>query len=91
MRGLVAKLAKMDTVHVHIDLKTWLAAQPQPLAGVFLTHLHLDHIMGMPDVPHGTPVVSGPGETRSHGGFLNLFTTRPITDRAFEGQDTIAE
>jgi glyoxylase-like metal-dependent hydrolase (beta-lactamase superfamily II) len=55
----------------------------------FLTHLHLDHIMGMPDVPHGTPVFSGPGETRSHG-FLNLFT-RPITDRAFAGQNTIAE
>jgi len=89
VRGVVAKLAKIDTVHTAIDLKTWLAKQPQPLAGVFLTHLHLDHIMGMPDVPHGTPVFSGPGETRSHG-FLNLFT-RPITDRAFEGQDPIAE
>jgi glyoxylase-like metal-dependent hydrolase (beta-lactamase superfamily II) len=89
VRGVVAKLAKIDTVHTSIDLKTWLAKQPQPLAGVFLTHLHLDHIMGMPDVPRGTPVFSGPGETRAHG-FLNLFT-RPITDRAFEGQDTIAE
>ena len=89
VRGVVAKLAKMDSVHVNIDLKTWLAQQPQPLAGVFLTHLHLDHIMGMPDVPRGTAVFSGPGETRSHG-FLNLFT-RPITDRAFEGQTTIAE
>ena len=89
VRGVVAKLAKIDTVRTNVDLKTWLAKQPQPLAGVFLTHLHLDHIMGMPDVPHGTPVFSGPGETRSHG-FLNLFT-RPITDRAFEGQDTIAE
>ena len=89
VRGVVAKLAKMDTVHVNIDLKTWLERQPQPLNGVFLTHLHLDHIMGMPDVPRGTPVFSGPGETRSHG-FLNLFT-RPITDRAFEGQATIAQ
>jgi N-acyl homoserine lactone hydrolase len=89
VNGVVAKLAKMDTIHVNVDLKTWLARQPQPLAGVFLTHLHLDHIMGMPDVPRGTPVFSGPGETRSHG-FLNLFT-RPITDRAFEGHDTIAE
>ena len=89
VNGVMAKLAKMDTIHVNIDLKTWLVAQPQPLAGVFLTHLHLDHVMGMPDVPRGTPVFSGPGETRSHG-FLNLFT-RPIIDRAFEGQATIAE
>jgi glyoxylase-like metal-dependent hydrolase (beta-lactamase superfamily II) len=89
VNGMVAKLAKMDTVKVNVDLKTWLERQPQPLAGVFLTHLHLDHILGMPDVPHGTPVFSGPGETRSHG-WLNLFT-RSITDRAFEGQNTIAE
>lgn len=89
VRGVVAKLAKMDTVKVNIDLKTWLGQQSQPLAGVFLTHLHLDHILGMPDVPRGTPVFSGPGEARAHG-FLNLFT-RPITDRAFDGQSTLAE
>jgi N-acyl homoserine lactone hydrolase len=89
VRGVVRKLAKMDTVHVNVDLKTWLGRQPQPLSGVFLTHLHLDHILGMPDVPRGTPVISGPGEARAHG-FLNLFT-RPITDRAFEGQSTLGE
>jgi glyoxylase-like metal-dependent hydrolase (beta-lactamase superfamily II) len=89
VRGMVAKLAKLDTLHVHVDLQTWLARQPQPLAGVFLTHMHLDHILGMPDVPRGTPVFTGPGEARAHG-FLNLFT-RPITDRAFEGQATIAQ
>jgi glyoxylase-like metal-dependent hydrolase (beta-lactamase superfamily II) len=89
VRGAFAKLAKVDTVRVNIDLKTWLGQQPQPLAGVFMTHLHLDHIMGMRDVPRGTPVFTGPGEARS-GGFLNLFT-RPITDRALEGQNTIAE
>jgi len=89
VRGVVAKLAKMDTVEVNVDLRTWLAQQPQALAGVFLTHLHLDHIMGMPDVPRGTPVFTGPGEARAHGA-LNLFT-RPITDRAFAGQNPIGE
>jgi N-acyl homoserine lactone hydrolase len=89
VRGVVAKLAKMDTVQVNIDLKTWLARQQQPLSGVLLTHLHLDHILGMRDVPPGTPLFCGPGEPRAHG-FLNLFT-RPITDRAFEGQAALAE
>jgi glyoxylase-like metal-dependent hydrolase (beta-lactamase superfamily II) len=89
VRGFMAKAAKVDTIKVNIDLKTWLAQQPEPLAGVFLTHLHLDHILGMPDVPRGTPVFTGPGEARSTG-LLNLFT-RPITDRAFEGQATLAE
>lgn len=89
VQGFVAKAAKVDTIQVKVDLKTWLARQPEPLAGVFLTHLHLDHILGMPDVPRGTPVFSGPGEARS-GGMLNLFT-RPITDRAFEGHATLGE
>lgn len=87
--GVTAKLAKLDSLQVKVDLKSWLERQPEPLSGVFLTHLHLDHIMGMPDVPRGTPVFSGPGETRAHG-FLNLFT-RPITDRAFEQQAAIGE
>jgi len=87
--GLVAKLAKLETLHVKMDLQQWLQQQPEPLAGVFLTHMHLDHVMGLPDVPAGTPIFTGPGEARSHG-FLNLFT-RPITDRAFEGHATIGE
>jgi len=89
VRGLFAKLAKVDTVQVNVDLGTWLSKQPEALSGVFLTHLHLDHILGMRDVPPGTAVFSGPGETRAHAA-LNLFT-RPITDRAFEGQNTIGE
>lgn len=89
IRGFMAKAAKVDNIVVKVDLASWLARQPEPLAGVLLTHLHLDHILGMPDVPRGTPVFTGPGEARA-GGFMNLFT-RPITDRAFEGQATLAE
>jgi N-acyl homoserine lactone hydrolase len=89
VRGPMAKLAKLDTVRIEVDLKSWLERQPQPLAGVFMTHLHLDHILGMRDVPGSTPVFTGPGEARDHG-FMNLFT-RPITDRAFEGRAPLAE
>src|ERR1041384_2056406 len=35
VRGFVAKLAKVDTIQVDVDLKTWLSGQEQPLAGVF--------------------------------------------------------
>src|SRR5690606_29632601 len=87
VRGVVAKLAKVDTIQVDLDLETWLSQQSQPLSGVFLTHMHLDHILGMPDVPRGTPVFTGPGEARASG-FLNL-ATRPITDREFAGHVTI--
>lgn len=49
-----------------------------PLAGVLLTHLHLDHIMGLPDVPSSVPVYAGPGET-SPRAFEHL-VTRSTTD-----------
>jgi N-acyl homoserine lactone hydrolase len=60
-----------------------------PLSGVFLTHLHLDHVLGLPDVPHGTPIYVGRGEMRA-GGLLNAFT-RPTTDRALEGHVAVQE
>lgn len=87
--GLTKRLARLDTLKVHVDLATWLAQQPQALSGVFLTHLHLDHIMGLRDVPRGTPIFVGAGEGRAHGA-LNLFT-RPIADRALAGHDALAE
>jgi N-acyl homoserine lactone hydrolase len=89
LRGVVAKLAKLDTLRVKVDLKTWLERQHQPLAGVFFTHLHLDHVLGVPDVPAGTPLFTGPGEARAHG-LLNLFT-RPVTDRALQGQAALGQ
>jgi glyoxylase-like metal-dependent hydrolase (beta-lactamase superfamily II) len=87
--GFVAKAAKVNTMVVKVDLASWLERQSEPLAGVLLTHMHLDHILGMRDVPRGTPIFTGPGEARA-GAALNLFT-RPITDRAFEGHAPIAE
>jgi glyoxylase-like metal-dependent hydrolase (beta-lactamase superfamily II) len=47
---------------VRITTAEWLA-QNGPIAGVFLTHLHLDHVMGLPDVPGDVPIYLGPGET----------------------------
>jgi glyoxylase-like metal-dependent hydrolase (beta-lactamase superfamily II) len=89
IRGLVATAMKTELMTVHNDLAGWLGAQPEPLAGVFLTHLHLDHISGMPDVPKGTPIFAGPGETEERS-FQNL-VVQPVFDRAFEGQQPIAE
>jgi len=52
------------------------------LSGVFLTHIHLDHIMGVPDLNGGTVVYTGPGET-SASLFTNAFS-RGTTDRLLE-------
>jgi glyoxylase-like metal-dependent hydrolase (beta-lactamase superfamily II) len=88
VRGIVRSAINADAIKVKVDLASWLATQP-PLSGVFLTHLHLDHVLGLPDVPRGTPIYVGRGEARA-GGILNAFT-RPTTDRALEGHAAVQE
>jgi N-acyl homoserine lactone hydrolase len=88
IRGLAARFANVDKMKRRVDTKTWIARQAQPVAGVFLTHLHADHVSGMRDVPAGTPVFVGPGETRARS-LENLFVA-PIVDRALEGKPTLS-
>jgi glyoxylase-like metal-dependent hydrolase (beta-lactamase superfamily II) len=60
--GLVRAVMPLDELDVKVDTKTWLASQKQPLSGVFITHLHLDHVLGLQDVPKDVPVYIGPQE-----------------------------
>jgi N-acyl homoserine lactone hydrolase len=89
LRGIVASFMHREKMKFHMPLGDWLAAQKEPLRGVFFTHLHLDHVSGLPDVPRGTPIYAGPGET-SDRAFLNVFV-KPNIDRALEGQVPIEE
>jgi N-acyl homoserine lactone hydrolase len=87
--GLVANVAGLDELKVRLDTRTWLARQGAPLRGVFLTHLHLDHIMGLPDVPAGTPLYTGPGDAQASG-FENLFV-QGTTNRELAGHAPLSE
>jgi N-acyl homoserine lactone hydrolase len=89
IRGFLAHFMHMEMMHVHTALGDWVAQQKEPLQGVLMTHLHLDHISGMPDVPHGTPIYAGPKEVQAHS-FANMFL-QPNADRAFEGQAPVSE
>lgn len=82
--GLVARGADLDAMHVHVDTRRWLAGQERRLSGVFLTHLHLDHILGLPDVPASVPVFAGPGEAQVRG-FGNMFV-QGTTNRLLAGR-----
>jgi glyoxylase-like metal-dependent hydrolase (beta-lactamase superfamily II) len=89
MRGIVAKAAHLERMKLNEPLGDWLAKQPDKLQGVFLTHMHLDHIGGMADVPRGTPIFNGPHEAGAVN-FMNMMV-RGSTDRAFEGQAPVEE
>jgi N-acyl homoserine lactone hydrolase len=72
-----------------MDTKTWLEEHPDArIAGVFLTHVHVDHVTGMRDVPPGTPVFVGPGEVTSRS-FENLFVAS-IVARALENTPALS-
>jgi N-acyl homoserine lactone hydrolase len=80
---------ELDRMNVKMPLGDWLAAQSAPLRGVFMTHLHPDHITGMADVPAGTPVYTGPGEARDKSWLYAVL--QPNTDRALDGKPPIDE
>jgi N-acyl homoserine lactone hydrolase len=89
VRGVVASFMHREKMKIHVPLGDWLAQHKEPLRGVLLTHLHLDHVMGMPDVPQGTPIFTGPGETGAQS-IMNI-VVRPSIDRTLEGQAPIEE
>ncbi len=87
--AVVSRVMHVEKMKVRTDTATWLSQQHDAPAGVFLTHLHLDHVSGMRDVPSGTPVYVGPGEAQEKTA-LNYFVTG-VTDAALEGKGTLRE
>ncbi len=59
------------------------------LKGIFMTHLHLDHISGMPDVPNDVPIYTGPGEPE-YSNFENTFV-QGMEDSFFDGRPALQE
>jgi N-acyl homoserine lactone hydrolase len=89
LRGLVTRFMKRDQLHIHVALGDWLAAHGGHLDGVLLTHLHLDHVAGLPDVPRGTPIYAGPHEADARS-VMSLFVQASL-DRALAGHAPLAE
>jgi glyoxylase-like metal-dependent hydrolase (beta-lactamase superfamily II) len=88
IHGLMGSLANLDRLQPLIDTDT-LLQRTGPVAGVFLTHLHADHVLGMRDIPASTPIYVGPGDTHAHS-FMNLLT-RGLYDQALEHKGALRE
>lgn len=89
LRGWLTGFMNLEAMHVKTDTASWIAAQKEPVKGVLLTHLHLDHVLGLPDVPREVPVFVGPGENRERSA-MNV-VTQGIFDRALEGRGALRE
>ncbi len=86
---MVAKSMNIDKLKTNISTAEILKTLPGPLQGVFLTHLHLDHILGMPDIGNRVPVYIGPGDI-AHSAFLHLFV-QGSADRLLAGKAALRE
>lgn len=89
LSGVVASYMGAGSIRVKTDTAAWVAAQHEPLKGVFLTHLHPDHISGMRDVPNDAIVYTGPGESAEQ--HLTNVLVRGVTDAALEGKGGLRE
>ena len=84
--GSVMHIAKL---RLHQSTRTFLEKDPRPVKGVLLTHMHLDHIMGIPDIDSKVPIYIGPRES-THKNFLNMFV-KGSTDGLLQGERKLAE
>ena len=59
------------------------------LAGVFFTHLHIDHISGMPDIPNDVPLYLGASESTEKS-FMNMFV-QGVSNKLLENKQPLQE
>lgn len=85
----VSALLPHESLAVKLDTKSYLATRSRPLAGVWLTHLHLDHILGLEDIPKTTPLFTGAGEAADQR--FSHFVTRRTTDANLLGFGALHE
>jgi glyoxylase-like metal-dependent hydrolase (beta-lactamase superfamily II) len=83
----LGKAYGFDHLDVITPLGEWLAKKE--VAGVFLTHLHLDHVLGLPDIGKTTAVYSGLGETQAESEFYTY--SQGTVDALFEQRPPIGE
>jgi N-acyl homoserine lactone hydrolase len=66
-----------------------IEAEGAPLKGVFMTHLHLDHVSGFPDISKDVPVYTGAREAQASP-FLNLIA-QGTNNRLLDGRPALEE
>ncbi|OKO67216.1 Zn-dependent hydrolase, partial [Bradyrhizobium sp. AS23.2] len=86
---VVRNFAKLDKMQVRQDPLSVIKSEATPLKGGLMTHLHLDHISGMADIPRDVSFYTGPGEAEKKK-FENFFV-EGMEDAFFEGRPAIQE
>lgn len=86
---LLQKVMKLDRMRIKKSTADIVASLPGPLTGVFFTHLHLDHVSGLPDLPANVQLYVGKGEAGATH-YTHAFT-QGATDRLLAGRGKLQE
>ncbi|HMY68481.1 MAG TPA: MBL fold metallo-hydrolase [Leptospiraceae bacterium] len=87
--SIIRNLMNADALKVRNTTGEWIRNSKTEVKGVFMTHLHMDHIMGAKDIPASVPFYTGPKEVQSRA-FQNLFV-QSATDRLIGEGKTVTE
>ncbi len=77
----------LGTMALVTSTEALVANIQRPLQGVFLTHLHIDHISGLPAINKQVPMYVGRGETLER--YYLYAATRGVVDTLFEGRPAL--
>jgi N-acyl homoserine lactone hydrolase len=72
---LVRQVMPLDKMIIRQSTAQIIAGIPGGIQGVFFTHLHVDHISGMPDIPGNVPLYVGRTES-TQASFQNAFVVQ---------------
>ncbi|RKK96307.1 hypothetical protein BFJ71_g7887 [Fusarium oxysporum] len=86
---VLRKYAGISDMKAQQSTKEIIEAEGTALKGVFMTHLHLDHVSGLPDIPKDVPIYIGPHEADS-GLFMNV-AVQGTNDRLLAGRPPLQE
>ncbi len=87
--GIAVSFMNIPYLKIRETTQEWRQKNPQKIEGVLLTHTHADHILGILDLPEGTPILTGPKETNTKH-FLYAFV-QGMTDALLGPKPTLLE
>lgn len=79
----------IEKLKLRRSTEQFLTELQRPLKGVFLTHLHLDHISGLPAIPTDVPLYTGQGEAAEQ--YFLYAATNGTTDTLLDQRPALRE